>query len=240
MKKFSITMITLVSMAGFALAQPKPDPKQGSAGGGAAVGAGATVKAGAGGAGAGAGAGAKAGAGAGSAAAGAGAAAQVKMEMPKPPAEITATLKQMGTRMNCTGTTWGGADGKTEMKMKSTGTQALALDGWFIKGGMTLTMGEGKAKSTLKIDSYMTWDAKAGTWRSIGAASDGSIMVGTSTMKDGKMDSMSDMYGGMMGTGKFREHGDMTDMKAGMKMTGEMSTDGGKTWNKVYDMVCKK
>jgi hypothetical protein len=153
---------------------------------------------------------------------------------------MSATLMQMGTRMNCTGTTWGGPDGKTEMKMKGTGTQALALDGWFIKGSSTLTMGEGKAKSTLKIDSYMTWDPKISKWRSVGAANDGSIMVGTSELKDGKRSSMSDMYGGMMGDGKFRESGDMTDPKAGMKMMGEMSKDGGKTWNKVYDMTCKK
>jgi hypothetical protein len=236
MNKFSITFVALAAMAGMAFAQAKT----GSAGGAAATGAGATVKAGAGAGSAGAkvGAGATAGAAAGSGSA----AAAPKMEMPKPPAEIAATLKAMGNRMNCTGTTWGGADGKTEMKMKGTGTSALALDGWFIKGSVTMTMGEGKAKGTLKIDNYMTWDAKAGKWRSIGAANDGAIMVGTSEMsKDGKsMDSMSDMYGGMMGDGKFREHGDMSDPKAGMHMVGEKSNDGGKTWSKVYDMTCKK
>lgn len=227
MNKFSMTFVALAAMAGMAFAQAKT----GSA-------AGATVKAGAGGATAGVGAKAGAGAQAGSGSA----AAAPKMEMPKPPAEISATLKAMGNRMTCTGTTWGGADGKTEMKMKGTGTSALALDGWFIKGSVTMTMGEGKNKGTLKIDSYMTWDAKAGKWRSIGAANDGAIMVGTSEMaKDGKsMDSMSDMYGGMMGDGKFREHGDMSDPKAGMHMVGEKSNDGGKTWSKVYDMTCKK
>jgi hypothetical protein len=29
-------------------------------------------------------------------------------------------------------------------------------------------------------------------------------------------------------------------MKAGVKMNGEMSMDKGKTWNKVYEMTCKK
>ena len=238
MNKFSITFVSLAAMAGFALAQPKADPKTGSAGGAAATGAGATMKAGAGAGSAGAKAGATAGAAAGSGSA----AAAAPMPMPKPPAEIAATLKAMGNRMTCTGTTWGGADGKTEMKMKGTGTSALALDGWFIKGSATMTMGEGKTKATLKIDSYMTWDAKAGKWRTVGAANDGSIMVGTSTMgADGKsMESMSDMYGGMMGDGKFREKGDMSDPKAGMHMTGEKSNDGGKTWSKVYDMTCKK
>ena len=236
MKKFSIMMVSLVAMASLAFAQQKGAGSGSAAPAAKAPAAGSAApaaKAPAAGSGA-----AKAPA-AGSAA-GSAAAAPPKMEMPKPPTEIKDTLKAMGTRMNCTGTTWGGMDGKTEMKVKSTGTQALALDGWFIKGSMTITMGEGKNKGTLKIDSYMTWDAKAGTWRSVGASNDGAIMVGTSTMKDGKMESMSDMYGGMMGNGKFREHGDMSDPKAGVKMTGESSTDGGKTWNKVYDMVCKK
>ena len=220
MKKFSIMMVSLVSMASLAFAQTKTDPKAPAtapkAGATAAPKAGATPAA------------------AGSAAPAA------KMEMPKPPAEIKDTLKMMGTRQNCTGVSFGGADGKTEMKTKSTGTNALALDGWFIKGATTLTMGEGKAKSTMKIDSYMTWDAKAGLWRSVGMSNDGSVMVGTATFKDGKLEATSDMYGGMMGTGKWREHGDMTDMKAGWKMSGEMSMDNGKTWTKVYEMTCKK
>jgi hypothetical protein len=86
----------------------------------------------------------------------------------------------------------------------------------------------------------MTWDAKAAKWRSVGMGNDGTLMVGTADMKDNKFESVSDSYGGMMGNGKFREHGDMTDPKAGMKMSGEMSMDGGKTWNKVYEMTCKK
>jgi hypothetical protein len=121
MNKFSITIVSLAAMSGFALAQQKPaDPKAGSAGGGAAVGAGATVKAGAGGAGA-----------AGSAAAGAkataGATAQATpaVEKPKPPAEIKDFLKQMGTRMKCTGTSVG-PDMKSEVKMTTAGGSRAA------------------------------------------------------------------------------------------------------------------
>jgi hypothetical protein len=230
MKKFSITMVSLVTMASFAMAQPKADPKTGSAGGAAATGAGATMKAGAG-----TGTAAAPKAGAGSAAA----PAAPAMAMPKAPPEIKDTLKMMGTRQNCTGVTFGGPDMKAEMKTKSTGTNALALDGWWIKGTATMTMGEGKAKMTLKMDNYMTWDAKASLWRSVGMANDGSVMVGTATMKDGKFEGTADMFGGMMGNGKWRDHGDMTDPKAGMKMWGEMSMDG-KTWTKVYEMTCKK
>ena len=232
MNKFSITMVALVAMASVAVAQQKADPKAGAGS--------AAPKAPAAGSAAGSAA-AKAPA-AGSAAAGsaAGSAAAAKMEMPKPPAEIKDALKQMGTRQTCTGISWGGPDGKQEMKTTATGTNALALDGWWIKGSTTLKMGTGKTAGTMKIDSYMTWDGKLGKWRSVGMSSDGSLMVGTADYKDGKLESVSDTFGGMMGNGKWREHGDMTDPKAGMKMSGEMSMDGGKTWTKVYEMTCKK
>lgn len=213
MNKLTITIVALASMTGVALAQHKTDPKA----------AAPTAKAPAA-----------------TPASAAAPAAPAQVVPPRPPTEIRTTLKEMGTRQTCTGISWGGPDGKTEMKTKAAGTNALALDGWWIKGSTTLTMGEGKAKSTLKIDSYMTWDPSLGKWRSVGMASDGSLMVGTAEMKNGKLESVSDMYGGMMGTGKWREHGDMTDPKAGMKMTGEMSMDAGKTWTKVYEMTCKK
>ena len=237
MTKFSITMVSIVAMTGLAMAQQKaPDPKTGSAGGGAAVGAGATVKAGAGTGAGSAGAGAKVDAKAG---AQAGAAVmQAPPEKPKPPAEIAAFLKQMGRTMKCTGTSVG-PDMKSEVKMTAQGTSTTALDGWWIKGTATITMGAGRTAHRLKIESYQTWDAKISKWRTVGVANDGSVMLGTAEMKDGKYTAMSDMYGGMMGTGKFRETGDMSDPKAGMKMTGEMSTDG-KTWTKIYDMTCKK
>jgi hypothetical protein len=211
MNKFSITIISLVTMASLAAAQTKTDPKAGAA-------AGTTTKTGA--------------------ATGSAAAPAAPMVAPKPPADIKDAIKLMGTRQSCTGVTWGGPEGKTEMKVKSNGTNALALDSWWIKGTSTMVMGEGKAKFTMKMDSYMTWDAKANLWRQVAMANDGSMMVGTATMKDGKFEGTSDMFGGMMGNGKWRDHGDMTDPKA-MKMWGEMSMDG-KTWTKVYEMTCKK
>ena len=223
MKKFSIMMVSLVAMASLAFAQQKaPGAGSGSAAPAAkapAAGAGSAAKAPA----------------AGSAAT---MPAPAPMAAPKPPTEIKDAIKAMGTRQNCTGVSWGGPDGKTEMKTKMAGTHALALDGFWIKGGATITMGEGKAKMTLKMDSYMTWDAKAGTWRTVGMMNDGSLSVGTATMTAGKFSSQSDTFGGMMGNGKFRETGDMTDPK-NTKMSGEMSMDG-KTWTKVYDMTCKK
>lgn len=215
MKTFSITMVSLATMAGLAVAQaPKADPKAGAGS--------AAPKAPAAGS-----------------AAGSAAAPAASWEPPKPPVEVKDAIKMMGNRQTCTGKSWGGPDGKTEVKATGTSTNALALDGWAIKSTMNMTMGEGKQKMTLKMEGYKTWDATLGKWHDISAMNDGSIMVGTLEVKDGKLEAQYDMKGGMMGSGKFRDHGDMTDPKAGFKMWGEMSMDG-KTWTKVYEMVCKK
>jgi hypothetical protein len=217
MKKISIAMFSIIAMAGVASAQGK-----GSAAGGAGVKVDAKVGAGA------AKADAKAGA----------AAATPAMEMPKPPAEIAAALKEMGAHKNCTGTGMGGPDMKTEMKFKSSMNNKSDLGGWWIHMSMNGTMGEGKASGKFMMESYQTWDAKMGKWRISGVMNDGSNMAGTADMKDGKYESQADVWSDM-GKATMKEHGDMTDKKVGMHMWGEMSMDGGKTWNKVYDMTCK-
>ena len=216
MKKFSFAFVALVAMTGFALGQAKTGSGAGSA---------APAKAPA--------APAKAGSAAGSAA------AASKMEAPKPPAEIAALMKAMGPRGNCTGTGMGGPDMKTEMKFTGTVTHKTDVDGWFIHDSMQLT-GTGKPPMKMKMESYMTYDAKMSKWRTVGVMNDGSTSVGTADATAGKWEATSDNYGGMMGNGKFRDHGDMSDPKAGMKMWGEASMDGGKTWTKVYEMTCKK
>jgi hypothetical protein len=219
MNKISITLFSIVAMAGVASAQQK--------GSGAAPAGGAA-------------AGAKAGAGAGSAAAGAKAgagSAAAPMAMPKPPAEIAAALKAMGARANCTGTGVG-PDGKTEVPFKGTMTHKSDLDGWWIHGSLNATMGTGKTAAKFKLEMYQTYDAKMGKWRVTGVSNDGGNMAGTGDMKDGKWESTSDLWTNM-GQMMMREHGDMTDKKAGLHMWGEASMDKGKTWNKMYDMTCK-
>ncbi len=165
------------------------------------------------------------------------AAATQAPEKGKPPAEIKAMLKQMGARQTCTGTGLG-PDMKSEVAFKGTTTNKLALDGWFIQGTMTGTMGQGKTAMKMKMDSFMTYDAKSGKWRSVGAMNDGTTMVGTTEMRDNKITGTSTMSG-PMGDALFRESGDVSNPKA-MKFTGEMSPDKGKTWIKVYEMTCKK
>jgi hypothetical protein len=159
---------------------------------------------------------------------------------PKPAPEIAAQLKAMGSRTNCTGVFMGGADGKTEMKLKGSETYKVALDGWFINISMTGSAGEGKAAMKMKMEQYMTYDPTMSKWRLVGMMNDGSTMAGTADMASGKVDAQSDVWGGTIGAAKLKDHGDMTDPKAGMKMWGEASKDGGKTWNKVYEMTCRK
>ncbi len=260
MKKISIALFSIVAMAGVASAQQAKGSGAGSASAGASAGVG--VKAGTGtatGAAGSAAAGAKAGAGAatgtatgaaktgagaatgaaGSAAGGASATASAgaAMEMPKPPAEIAATVKMAGARNNCKGTGLG-MDMKSEVAFKGTVTRKADLDGWWIHESMSGTMGTGKTAGKMKMESYMTYDTKMGKWRAVAVMNDGTQMVGTADMKDGKIEATWDTMGGM-GAGMFKDHGDMTDKKVGMHMWGEMSMDKGKTWTKVYDMTCK-
>ncbi|HTL38339.1 MAG TPA: hypothetical protein VL326_34650 [Kofleriaceae bacterium] len=237
MKKISIALFSIVAMAGVASAQTA----KGSASAGATVNAGAAAKAGTGAAtgaaGSAAGA-AKTGAGAATGAAGSATAqAGAAMEMPKPPAEVKDMVKMAGAHNNCKGTGLG-MDMKSEVKFTGSINRKADLDNWWVHESMTGTMGEGKTKATMKMEAYMTWDAKMGKWRMVSVMNDGTQMVGTADFKDGKLEAVSDTTG-PMGSGMFKDHGDATDKKAGMHMWGEMSMDKGKTWTKVYDMTCK-
>ena len=231
MKKISIALFSMLAMAGVASAQQAAGGVKVDAKAGAKV----DTKAATGAAAGAAGGAAKA---AGGVTAAAGANAGAAMEMPKPPAEIAATMKAIGASAKCTGTAMGGADMKTEMKFKGAVTRKTDLDGWWIHESMTGTAGEGKASMKFKMENYMTFDSKSGNWRTSAVMNDGGNMAGTATMKDGKWESQSDAWSSM-GKGMMKEHGDMTDKKVGMHIWGEMSMDGGKTFNKVYDMTCK-
>jgi len=159
------------------------------------------------------------------------------MEMPKAPTEVKDMVKMAGARNACKGTGLG-MDMKTEVKFTGTITRKADLDNWWVHESMTGTMGEGKTKGTMKMEAYMTFDAKLGKWRMVSVMNDGTQMVGTADFKDGKLEAVSDTTG-PMGAGMFKDHGDATDKKVGMHMWGEMSMDKGKTWTKVYDMTCK-
>jgi hypothetical protein len=166
--------------------------------------------------------------------------AEAPTEMPKPPAEIALAAKSKGGRWRCTGIAMGGPDMRTEMKFTGTQTSKLELDGWWIHDAFNGTIGTGKTAMKFKMESYATYDGNTKKWRMISVMNDGGSMMGTSEgMKDGRMDITSEAYS-MMGTGTFKEHIDMSDPKAGVKTWGEMSMDRGKTWNKVFEITCRR
>jgi hypothetical protein len=153
--------------------------------------------------------------------------------MPTPPGELDMMAKATVGTWKCKGDEWDekGAKGA----MNATSTAKLDLDKWWLVETM-----EAKGRMAFKMVSYTTYDPTAKKWRRLAMMHGGGQMIGTSDgMKDGKMTWNMDMMS-PMGAGLFRDHVDTTDAKAGMKVWGEMSMDKGKTWNKVYEMACKK
>ena len=241
MKTFSrvaIATLTMVGVAGVASAQQKapaappapaaPAPKAGATPATPATPA-APAKAGA------PAAPAKAGAPATPAtpAAGAKAPAPAKPAMPAAPAELADMGKGAVGLWRCKGDEWDSTG--TKGAMTATNAVRVDLDKWWLVETM-----DAKGRMPFKMVSYTTYDPAAKKWRRLAVMNGGGHMIGTSDgMKENKMvwnmDVMSPMGAGMM-----RDYADMTDPKAGMKVWGEMSMDKGKTWNKVYEMTCKK
>ncbi|MEO8703010.1 MAG: hypothetical protein ABI867_23390 [Kofleriaceae bacterium] len=156
-----------------------------------------------------------------------------KAEAPKPPAELDAMAKAMVGSWKCKGDMMDMAGGKSAVT--ATNVAKLDLNKFWLAESLEVKGGAG-----YKMTSYTTYDAKASKWRRIGIDGFGGYMVGTSDgMKDNKMDWNMDTVSAM-GTGQFRDHVDASDAKVGMKVWGEMSMDKGKSWNKMYEMTCKK
>jgi hypothetical protein len=157
-----------------------------------------------------------------------------KMEIPKPPPEIAAAAKAMH-RMTCKGQ--GMAMDMSMTDMTGTTTAKTDLDGWWVRQDLAFTVGKGKSAWKMKMAQFMNYDVKAAKWHVVGIDNGGGMNVGTADMKDGKYEMQADMTT-PMGSGLFRDHGDMTDKK-NVHFWGEMSLDKGKTWQKVYDVTCK-
>ena len=152
----------------------------------------------------------------------------------KPPQELADMAKVMNGTWKCTGKA-AGMDGKTMADMTGTMKPKLEMDGCWMHDSFDAKMG----KMPFHFESYTTVDSKK-QWHRVMAESGGGMSVGSSDgPKDNKMDWTLDSQG-PMGAGKFKDHVDWSDMKAGVKAWGEMSMDGGKTFNKVYEMTCKK
>jgi len=154
------------------------------------------------------------------------------MAAPTPPAEIKEMLK-MGTSWKCTGTGMG--PDMTMGPMKATMKSKADLDGFWIQENFDGLMGKNKFKFT----SFTTFDSASKKWRRVMVDNTGGQAMGTSDgLKDNKIVFNMDVMGSGQ-TGMMKDTLDMTDPKA-PKAWGEMSMDKGKTWNKVYEMSCKK
>jgi hypothetical protein len=159
-------------------------------------------------------------------------------DAPKPPPEVGDMAKAMTGTWKCEGTVVGmdNKDTKAKMTMKS----KADLDGFWVHDSMEGTMGEGKDAMKFKMEAFTTFNPTAKKWQRVAIMNDGGQMVGTSDgMKDMKMDTNLETSGSH-GEGMAKDHVDASDLKKGMRLWGEMSTDKGKTWQKSYDMICKK
>lgn len=153
--------------------------------------------------------------------------------MPKIPQEVTDMVKGTSGNWKCTGKDFM-PDG-TAVDLKATMTMRADLDGFWVHESFSAPMG----KDTYKFEAYMTFDAAQKKWRRVQIDNMGGQIMGMAAMTNMKLD--MDMDGmGPMGASKFRDHYDGSDPKSGAHSWGEASLDGGKTYVKVYDMVCKK
>jgi hypothetical protein len=92
----------------------------------------------------------------------------------------------------------------------------------------------------LTIDQYTTYDAKDGKWRRVSIDSFGGQMVGTADATgDQKTQQFTLDATGPMGPMQMREKLDASDPKV-VTILGERSLDQGKTWDKDYEVTCKK
>jgi hypothetical protein len=153
--------------------------------------------------------------------------------LPLPPPELGMMAKSMVGYWRCKGEEW---DMKAmKGRLTATSIAKLDLDKWWIVDTM-----QARGRMTFKMVSYTTYDPTAKKWRRVAMMNDGGYMIGTSDgMKENKMTWNMDVVS-PMGAGMFRDHVDSTDAKAGVKVWGEMSMDKGRTWNKMYEMTCRK
>lgn len=155
-----------------------------------------------------------------------------KMEM-KAPAELADMAKMMTGSWKCTGKATDPADMSKMIDMKMAMTMKLDLDKWWIVTTMTSPMFKGV--------SYTTYDPAGKKWYEFMMDSMGGSEATTSMgVKDNKVVWEGDSRSSMMPAMKVRNTHDMSTPKEGVKMTGEMSHDGGKTWMKSWEAVCKK
>lgn len=156
----------------------------------------------------------------------------------KPAQQVVDRLKARSGTWKCEGTA-SELDGK-DAKFTGTMTTKAELDGFWIRDSFAGELGSGKAALGYKYESYSTFDTTAKKWRISVMDNVGGVSIGLADeMRAGKMDTQSEAIDSM-GKSLTRDHTDVSDVRKGMHAWGENSRDGGKTWNKVYDLTCTK
>jgi hypothetical protein len=166
--------------------------------------------------------------------------APVKAEPKAPPTQVLpAELVEHGKTLTgtwkCTGEMNTGPGGM--VKVTATNKVKVELDKWWIAESLEVK----GFPMPLKMQTYTTFDATSKKWRRVTFDNWGRQLVGTADaapMGQGMTFNL-DVIGGQ-GSGQFRDHLEAIDPKAGQKLWGELSTDKGKSWNKAYEMTCKK
>jgi hypothetical protein len=90
------------------------------------------------------------------------------------------------------------------------------------------------------FDSYTTYDVASKKFHRMMMEIGGGWSTGDAAGATGNKMDFDLASHGAMGDAMFKDHVDWSDAKAGVKANGQMSMDKGKTWQKVYDMTCKK
>lgn len=150
---------------------------------------------------------------------------------PKPPEQVTTAAKAMTGTWKCTGQAMDMATNKMG-PTKATIKSKADLDGWWI----TTSFAETK-KGGFKFTEMSSFDGTK--WTRDMFDNMGGHETATSTgMTDNKM-AWEGTSTSAMGSAKSRHNEEVKSAKE-VHMTGEYSMDGGKTYNQVYDLTCKK
>lgn len=157
---------------------------------------------------------------------------------PTPAPELLAAAKAAKGTWFCAGEEFG-PDG-TAMKAKATMKMALDLDKMWIKGTLTMPKKKGQKRGA-KFTSYRTYSAMEKKWHTVSVDNSGGWSKGWSTGPDAAGKVTWEIEGNMAGMAfKARDYEEPGAKKNQMHFWGEWSSDGGKTYNKAYDVICKK
>ncbi|CAN5311215.1 hypothetical protein BH11MYX1_BH11MYX1_38620 [soil metagenome] len=160
------------------------------------------------------------------------------------PRQTPELSQQMIDRAKSTAGTWRcdgsgmGMDGKA-VSFGGTYRSKPDLDGSWIHNSFAGTLGSGKSAMKYKFEAYATWDPGTKRWREVFVDNFGDqTLSGGAEMKDGKLDITGESLD-MLGRSTIHDHLDASDATR-LQFRGEQSRDGGKTWQNMYEMTCKK